>query len=74
VRIIDKGDGIAADQLSLVFDRYWRTQGDRSDGASGLGFAIASSIYGTRGVRIQVSSEQGCGSCFELIPPFLRAS
>ena len=74
MRIIDKGGGIAVDQLSLVFDHNWRTQGDQSDGGSGLGFAIASRIYGTRGVRIQVSSEQGCGRCFELILPFLRAS
>lgn len=74
VRIIDTGVGIAADQLPLVFDRFWRAQGDRSDGGSGLGLAIASRICGAHGGRIQVSSEQGRGSCFELILPVLRGS
>lgn len=60
----DNGPGIPAEQLSRVFDRFWRASPDRSDGGSGLGLAIVSRIGRLHGGQIQVRSALGEGSRF----------
>ncbi|MCK4316731.1 MAG: sensor histidine kinase, partial [Anaerolineae bacterium] len=69
VRIIvrDTGEGIPAEDLPYVFDRFWR--GDRSrshaSGAgSGLGLAIARQLVQAHGGRIGVESGVGRGTTF----------
>jgi two-component system sensor histidine kinase BaeS len=69
VRIIvrDTGEGIPADDLPYIFDRFWR--GDRSrshaSGAgSGLGLAIARQLVQAHGGRIAVESGPGRGTTF----------
>ncbi len=74
VRIIvrDTGEGIPAEDLPYVFDRFWR--GDRSrshaSGAgSGLGLAIARQLVQAHGGRIGVESGVGQGTTFTIELP-----
>jgi signal transduction histidine kinase len=73
IRVRDTGEGISADDLPYVFDRFWK--GDRSrtraSGAgSGLGLAIARQLVNAHGGTICVESELGKGSTFTIeLPP-----
>ena len=74
VRIIvrDTGEGIPAEDLPYIFDRFWR--GDRSrshaSGAgSGLGLAIARQLVQAHGGRIGVESGVGQGTTFTIELP-----
>jgi len=74
VRIIvrDTGEGISAEDLPYIFDRFWR--GDRSrshagGAGSGLGLAIARQLVWAHGGRIGVESEPGQGTTFTIELP-----
>jgi signal transduction histidine kinase len=69
LEVRDSGPGIPQDQLSSVFDRFWRASADRSEGGSGLGLAIATRICRLHGGSIRVSSAPGQGSCFQVELP-----
>jgi two-component system, OmpR family, sensor kinase len=66
VSVRDTGDGIAANELPFVFDRFWR--GDKSrareTGGTGLGLAIAKQLIEAQGGSIGVESTIGQGSRF----------
>ncbi len=66
ITVQDTGVGIAADQLSQVFDRFWQADSARSSqtGNCGLGLAIAQAIAQGHGGVITVSSQVGQGTCF----------
>lgn len=69
--IADTGEGIAADVLPRIFDRFYRTDGARvqSGDESGLGLAIVKSIVTAHGGSITVTSELGHGSTFTVRLP-----
>jgi two-component system heavy metal sensor histidine kinase CusS len=70
VRVTNDGDGIAADKLHLVFERYYRSDPSRNgtvDGA-GLGLAIVRAIMALHRGSVTVSSAGGKTS-FELVFP-----
>jgi two-component system OmpR family sensor kinase/two-component system sensor histidine kinase BaeS len=71
VVVVDTGDGIPADELPYVFDRFYR--GDKSraraSGGSGLGLAIAKTWVAAMGGEIGVESEPGRGSRFWFTVP-----
>ncbi len=74
VRIIvhDTGEGIPAEDLPYIFDRFWR--GDRSrsrfgGAGSGLGLAIARQLVQAHGGRIAVESQVGMGTTFTIELP-----
>jgi len=73
VAVEDSGVGLTADQLPLVFDRFWRASPDRGDGGNGLGLAIASRICLAHGGSIRVTSQLGEGSCFLVDLPAYQA-
>lgn len=62
-RLRDTGQGIAADTLEHVFDRFWQARSSRRGGA-GLGLAIARGIVEAHGGTIEVASELGVGTTF----------
>ena len=71
VKFIDKGIGIAADDLEKIFDRFYRadksrTKIDDEKNSPGLGLAIAKWIADQHDIKINVDSEIGKGSTFEL--------
>ncbi|MFT3968927.1 MAG: HAMP domain-containing sensor histidine kinase [Micropruina sp.] len=64
IRIADTGDGIAAEHLPHVFDRFYRADESRTTLGTGLGLAICREIARSHGGNIEVESEPGAGSVF----------
>lgn len=69
-QVSDTGPGIADDELSLVFTKYYRTKTVRGhlDGV-GLGLAISRKIVTSYGGRIQVANNEGSGCTFSFTLP-----
>ena len=66
----DNGRGIAPEDLSLIFDRFFRGDPSRSqNGESGLGLAIAKSIVEAHGGTISAASALGHGAVFTIRLP-----
>lgn len=64
----DSGEGIAADQLPHVFERYW-TKTENNPTGSGLGLYITQGIVQAHGGQIFAESEVGRGSEFRFTVP-----
>ncbi|HSD11786.1 MAG TPA: ATP-binding protein [Candidatus Binatia bacterium] len=77
IRVVDSGEGISAEVLPYVFDRF--RQGDSSitkrHGGLGLGLAIARHIVELHGGEIRAESEgEGRGATFRMRLPLDRGS
>jgi two-component system, OmpR family, phosphate regulon sensor histidine kinase PhoR len=75
ITVTDTGRGIPADDLTRIFDRFYRVDRSRSRGAggTGLGLAIARHIVEAHGGRITVSSRINAGSTFTVSLPHVSA-
>jgi signal transduction histidine kinase len=73
VFIADRGQGIPADQISRVFDRYFRVDSRRSSGL-GLGLDIVKQIVQQHGGTVGVRSQEGRGSIFRFSLPIATAT
>lgn len=71
IQVQDTGIGINAEAQRHIFDRFYRTQGDRSrqTGGAGLGLAIALAIVQAHQGSIHVQSQVGKGSTFTVRLP-----
>lgn len=69
VDVTDTGRGIAADELPHVFDRFWRADGARTRGGSGLGLAVARQLVADHGGTLTATSTPGAGSTFTITLP-----
>ncbi|HET7276391.1 MAG TPA: HAMP domain-containing sensor histidine kinase [Longimicrobiaceae bacterium] len=70
-QVSDSGIGIAAENLSSIFELYWQADRSRRRGA-GLGLPIARAIVESHDGRIWVDSEPGVGSTFSFTLPMAR--
>jgi signal transduction histidine kinase/ActR/RegA family two-component response regulator len=69
----DNGPGIAADQLTHLFDRFWQASKTDRRG-TGLGLTICKAIVEAHGGRIWAESEPGAGTTvFFTVPAHERA-
>jgi signal transduction histidine kinase len=70
IEVSDEGSGIDAEQISHVFDRFYRADAARSGkGGAGLGLAIAKEIVEAHGSTIDVTSRAGAGTTFAFSLP-----
>jgi two-component system sensor histidine kinase BaeS len=67
LRVADTGEGIAAEHLPHVFDRFYKADPARSDaGGTGLGLSIVKAIVERHGGTVTVASPPGAGATFEV--------
>ncbi|MBI5278430.1 MAG: heavy metal sensor histidine kinase [Burkholderiales bacterium] len=66
--VTNSGEGIPAEHLPRLFDRFYRvdTARARSDGGTGLGLAIVKSIMQAHGGSVEVESAPGTQTTFRL--------
>ena len=64
VELEDNGKGIAAKDISHIFERFYRTDASRnsSTGGSGIGLSIVKKIVEDHGGKIWVNSKEGTGT------------
>jgi heavy metal sensor kinase len=74
--VTDTGQGIPAEDIPHLFERFYRVDKSRSriQGRNGLGLAISKAIIDAHGGSIQVASQLGVGSTFTVkLPLLIRA-
>ncbi len=71
VSVQDSGEGIPAEHLHNIFERFYRADASRSraTGGSGLGLAIVKQMVEAQHGRIEVTSSPVDGSCFTFTLP-----
>ena len=69
VEIEDNGKGIAAKDLSNIFERFFRTDASRnsSKGGSGIGLSIVKKIIEDHGGYIWATSKENEGTCLHFV-------
>lgn len=72
--VADTGEGIPADELDKIFDRFHRVDKSRSraTGGSGLGLTISKYLVQAHQGTISVQSEPGKGSRFAFTVPTIK--
>jgi two-component system sensor histidine kinase BaeS len=70
IRVIDTGPGIAKDEQERVFEPFYRSQEPRRfPQGLGLGLTIARDLVEAHGGRLEISSQIGQGSAFQILLP-----
>ncbi len=74
ITVTDQGEGIAAEHLPRIFERFYRvdTARSRDGGGTGLGLSIARHTMRAHGGDITVWSQPGVGSSFTLAFPIVE--
>ena len=73
LEVRDQGPGMSPDQALHAFDRFYRGNGNRLDGGSGLGLFIVAALARTFGGSASVDTEVGRGSTFQVVLPLYPA-
>lgn len=64
--VTDTGEGIPAEHLDKIFNRFYQAEKSRSKGGAGLGLSIAKCIIENHGGSISLISAAGKGSTFKI--------
>jgi heavy metal sensor kinase len=67
--VSDTGQGIPAEDVPRVFERFYRADKSRSSGNAGLGLAISKALVAAHGGSIDVVSEENVGTTFTVRLP-----
>ncbi len=67
--VADTGEGIPAQFIPQVFEKFFRTPGAKRQGGAGLGLAIVQEIIVSHGGQISVQSTVGKGTTFTFTLP-----
>jgi len=72
ITVSDTGDGVAAEHLPYLFERFYRVDvaRDRAHGGAGIGLSIAKALVEAHGGQIAVHSDgPGAGTAFTITLP-----
>jgi PAS domain S-box-containing protein len=72
IGIRDEGMGIPPEELPCIFDAFHRSEAGEETKGYGLGLAIVKAIVEAHGGRVEVFSEPGRGSSFQVTLPTKR--
>jgi len=64
IEVIDKGIGIAPNELELISNKFYRVQKNSWDNSMGLGLAIVSYVLKLHNATLRIESTLGVGSTF----------
>lgn len=72
--VIDDGEGIEAEHIPRLTERFYRVDGSRSasTGGTGLGLAIVKHVLMRHQAMLEIESERGRGSTFRCVFPLSR--
>jgi len=73
VQVADRGVGIPPDDLSRVFDKFYRVQQPGQVSGTGLGLSICKGIVEAHGGRIWAQNREGGGTVITLALPLAAA-
>jgi len=76
LEVADRGPGVPADRRERVFERFARSEGDRSSiSGTGLGLAIVRAVAEAHGGTATVRDAEGGGALFEIrLPAALQSA
>lgn len=69
ITVVDEGQGIEPDVLPYIFDPFFSTKTSTGREGMGLGLSVSRSLIEAMGGEIQVRSQPGLGSLFEIVLP-----
>jgi signal transduction histidine kinase len=74
ISVADTGEGIPAEDLPLIFERFYRVDKSRTrtTGGTGLGLTIVKRLVEAHGGRIDVMSQPGRGTTFTFTLPLAQ--
>jgi two-component system phosphate regulon sensor histidine kinase PhoR len=74
VRVSDNGIGIAREDLSRIFERFYKVDQSRASVGSGLGLAVVKHTVEAHGGTVRAESGPGPGSTFTIMLPLKPGS
>ena len=71
ISVTDEGPGIPDEDVSRIFERFYRVDKSRArdPGGTGLGLAIVKHLVELHGGRVRVENAPGAGACFTIELP-----
>jgi signal transduction histidine kinase/DNA-binding response OmpR family regulator len=69
IEVKDTGMGIPSKELVTIFQRFYQSSNGKQRGGTGIGLSLTKELVDLLKGKINVSSQQGKGSCFTVILP-----
>jgi two-component system sensor histidine kinase KdpD len=74
IKIADRGEGIPPEDLTRIFDKFYRVQRPESVSGTGLGLSISKGIVEAHGGQIYASTRDGGGTIITIELPLQSAA